>query len=814
MRPETGSPYLESQGQHIDEVQVEREVPKKYNEAATAKYEAIIAALGTRDPAEIGTMPLKDIRDNFGEALEKIVPGISKTSLRLSRFMSQTIDYLTDDGSGPTTETVVDYAATQQAVDDALDKQGFETWVRELFSGIEGDKGIWNGKDRFTPGGKSRSFRQTHLPVTLDNIAKAMAAQNGGSTKNVSGFNGIKTLRAGTAQRFKSIEGMHKLEGRLQNLTEEELTELTDALNSRLYDLIDEIDREAGRRGSDNNLIRFDMIGEIIMEASETGRYNVADIQRVFEENHHAISDELAMKVKELLFDVSQMPVNLFEAKPERAVRFNEVLAAVVPTNAGESLRAKLAENGVHVIEYAAGDQQDRLAKVNSVEGAKFSERDPDAAKLNRALEQENKAQKEEIGYLRELVRLQGKITNGTKFTRTSVRELAKKLMKDAGAKGNYLELSEILNGVYEYIATLSDPAVSPDWEDIAERTGEAAQWLMDHVEVKPDRGEYADEILKGLRTMRISLNEGQVAEAASRYGSYNDFRKAMFGSFVLSKDGTPLDVAWQDLAAQYPGTFDADVGDADMPLRLAEIVETLRDTDLAAQEFEMQRDGLLEDLRQKVYDGYWQVSTLRTVADIWKGRMDAADAAGKARLEEQAKSYQRQIDELKRRNEKASDGLARTRTEIARLNAEHTETLRQLRKEKREGIRTAQAETAERYLSGDITKKQAVDWLMKYGEKDQEDAELAVQAYAWRDEHTEYKDLSDSKIDRYIDYCESAGIDIPTFYEAQATVAGFTGEKKQQVVAYIRSMNLSRSQKWAMWYALKTSSWKDDVSF
>ena len=365
--------YLESLGKHIDEVQVEREVPKRYNQAAQEKYEAIIAALGTRDPAEIGTMPLKDIRDNFGAELEKVVPGISKTSLRLSRFMQQTIDYLMDDGSGPKTEMVVDQNATRQALEDALDRDGYEAWVRELFSGIEGDKGIYNGKERFTPSGRSRSFQQTHLPVTLDNIVKAMAAQNGGNTKNVSGFNGVKTLRAGTAQRFKSIQGMHDLEGRLQNLTEEEQTALTDGLQHRLYDLIDEIDQEAGRKGTSNNLIRFDQIGQIITEASETGRYNVAEIQRVFQENHQTISDELALKVKELLFDVSQMPVNLFEAKPRRAVRFDEVRAAVVPADASEELKRKLEKQGVPVIEYEWDNTEDRLRKVNGIEDVRFS---------------------------------------------------------------------------------------------------------------------------------------------------------------------------------------------------------------------------------------------------------------------------------------------------------------------------------------------------------------------------------------------------------------------------------------------------------
>ena len=61
-----------------------------------------------------------------------------------------------------------------------------------------------------------------------------MAGQNDGNTKNVSGFYGIKSLRAGTAERFKSIADMHKMEGRLQHLTEEEASAISDALSKRL----------------------------------------------------------------------------------------------------------------------------------------------------------------------------------------------------------------------------------------------------------------------------------------------------------------------------------------------------------------------------------------------------------------------------------------------------------------------------------------------------------------------------------------------------------------------------------------------------
>lgn len=141
--------------------------------------------------------------------------------------------------------------------------------------------------------------------------------------------------------------------------------------------------------------------------------------------------------------------------------------------------------------------------------------------------------------------------------------------------------------------------------------------------------------------------------------------------------------------------------------------------------------------------------------------------------------------------------------------------TVLQWQCEKDNGIKYSDIDVA--YLSGDITEKTAIKWLVKYGEKDEETAALATQAYRWRDQHTEYKDLSNDKIDRYIDYCESAGISIPDFYEANKRVSEISeagGTVKDNVVRYIRSLPLSRQQKWAMWYAVKTKSWKDNVSF
>lgn len=361
--------YLEEQGQHIAAVTTQREVDRGYSPERAEKYRAIAEALGTTDPETIGKMPFKQLRDEYGEALERAFPGMTKTAFRMSGILRQVQAFLEDQGGTPTYETVTDGAATRRAVDSALDRAGYERWVRDLYAGIQADSGIYNNKERFTPSGNRRSFQQTHYPVTLENIVKAMRGQNDGNSKNVSGFYGIKSLRAGLAERFKSVADMHRLEGRLKNLTEAEVRDINDALDRRLIDISEEIATK-----SPNGNGSTESVQTILMDISEGGAYTIDSIMRKYNEEYgYHITNEMAAKVRDLLFDVSQMPVNLFEAKPERVVGFNEVLAAVVPNDSSAELRDGLNRAGVRTLEYEAGNDSDRLEKVNSVEGARFS---------------------------------------------------------------------------------------------------------------------------------------------------------------------------------------------------------------------------------------------------------------------------------------------------------------------------------------------------------------------------------------------------------------------------------------------------------
>ena len=372
--------YLADKGQTV-EVKT-REVR---HEKKTSELMDDVLKLFEEDVETLRKMPLNQLHTKYAEGIKKVMLAHGRTEQQaemavakkggvfggFDKYISRILRYAQEPAYR--TETVTDTQTMEKDIDRKVDAKGFDKWLGDMFRGLIKDTGVRNEKETFTPSGRRRSFQQTHYPVTLDNIAKAMSRQNGGDTVNATGgFYGVKTLRAGTAKRFKSIADMHKSEDRLKNLTEDEAKAVNDALDQRLMDITHRIYEKKSSKGT-NQFIEYDTIGQIIMEAATGKTYTVDSIHKVFSQYGYKLGNQLCMDIRDLLFDVSQMPVHIFEAKPERAVRFDEVLAAVVPDTVSAQLMQRLNDEGVTVIEYEQGNDADRLEKVNAVEDAKFS---------------------------------------------------------------------------------------------------------------------------------------------------------------------------------------------------------------------------------------------------------------------------------------------------------------------------------------------------------------------------------------------------------------------------------------------------------
>ena len=595
--------YLEEQGKHINKVTKQQEAEKTYNPDAAERYLKIMDILGVTTPEEVGNVNMRYAADQHGAELEAIYPGVTKSAMRMGRILNAVKSYLEDKDGSPVYHTVTDINATKSAVDEALDAEGYEAWVRDLFSGIVKDSGIYNNKELFTPSGNRRSFKQTHLPVTLENIVKAMAGQNDGNSKNVSGFNGVKTLRAATAETFKSVDQMHQRKERLQNRTQEEAAALNDELQNRLFKVMEAIDNESGNRGDSNPYIRLDSIGETLAEIGESGKFGIADIQSVFQQYGKTISDDTAMEVKQLLYDVQQMPVNIFEAKPERVVGFDEAKVFVIPNNADVKLKQELLNRGYSIAEYDPNIEGHRQQVVNQFEEYKFSlsnvgeqfapygnwnvynrysthgkdirlEAAPvredvagttaeamfpdDIAPFSDDPERFDSLTDEDAPPVRNVE--YGEHGNQMTMPKSTVNMIAQNVKASLWVEDG--QMGDVRKLIEEY-GNQEFPSREQLFRNLKDNFGTHTEKMTD---------EETQEVKRTLRRYRLNVSDAIKSEITD----YGYLRQRNFGKVLFSRQGMPVDAAYEELSEMYPGYFPKDIiNPADQLLQIIEVANT-----------------------------------------------------------------------------------------------------------------------------------------------------------------------------------------------------------------------------------------------
>ena len=271
---------------------------------------------------------------------------------------------------GGATKGEIDRMATSDALRSAVDDHAVEEWIAGKLDGLLGEAGIYNGKDPYTPSGNLRSFSQLHYAYTLENIVKAMKEgqeERGGNTWGAS----AKTLQSVATPEYRSIQEIKADSGRLGMDEGAEYEAKLQAIDDQIGSIITKI-KQGNKAHSDNSFVESDIIGSILMETSK-GKRTVDAIMRAFSKEGYKISSQTAQDIQAVYQEAAEMPTGYFEAKPQRAVGFDEVLAAVIPDDSSKKLRDGLEQAGVRMLEYKTGDDADRLAKINSVEGARFS---------------------------------------------------------------------------------------------------------------------------------------------------------------------------------------------------------------------------------------------------------------------------------------------------------------------------------------------------------------------------------------------------------------------------------------------------------
>ena len=252
-------------------------------------------------------------------------------------------------------------------------------------------------------------------------------------------------------------------------------------------------------------------------------------------------------------------------------------------------------------------------------------------------------------------------LETGHHTSQTQVQRVARQLKKSTGSKMDTPRLMVQLKGLFDYIGNNDDVTFS----SVMDQAKEIAHELLDSTPEHTVRDEYAQEVLDTLRGMAITLSDEQKAETAYHHDRYGNYRKRLFGAVNLAKNGQPLDSAWQELAELYPGTFDAEENSQNMPERLLEIVEELKDSYYSYDGMDM--DDAATTVAYDIFDAYMDTPEYKTYAQRQNDRFTAMQNKYRKRLQSVKDDYRQRYEEkLKAVQSKSRQDKADMRTQYA----------------------------------------------------------------------------------------------------------------------------------------------------
>ena len=623
---------------------------------------------------------------------------------------------------GGATKGEIDRMATSDALRSAVDDHAVEEWIAGKLDGLLGEAGIYNGKDPYTPSGNLRSFSELHYAYTLENIVKAMKEgqeERGGNTWGAS----AKTLQSVATPEYRSIQEIKADSGRLGMDEGAEYEAKLQTIDDQIGSIITKI-KQGNKAHSDNSFVESDIIGSILMETSK-GKRTVDAIMRAFSKEGYKISSQTAQDIQAVYQAAAEMPTGYFEAKPQRAVGFDEVLAAVIPDDSSKKLRDGLEQAGVRMLEYKTGDDADRLAKINSVDDARFSLKAGTESKSVAALQEENRLLREQMKDYIAIQRRNGKLQESRDYWRGQTRRTqrvttdkkavtaaAKQLIQNYGADIAVKDIQGDLQSLYDYIASGYDGKDELTYTEARRRAEDIAETLVSNaVAVDSDMYDAYSDLRDYLRTTKIIYGKEYHGDIAD----YGDFRKRQFGRLNLGSEGhTNIDKVYQELSSRWPEFFSEQeqTHPTDQLLHIVEVLDGISEIN-EYNPFSRYMDQAVTGAANEIMEAFFDLpQTRKTFADRQALKLENAKAKGREQVQKVREQYTTRLAEQKARSEERLDQAilgekmagGRELAKQKRLDAERIQKVREqnaarlaeLREQNRQRVQNAIAKERE----------------------------------------------------------------------------------------------------------------------
>ncbi len=254
--------------------------------------------------------------------------------------------------------TYIDSIKLREDVEKKLNMKStakaFELWKSEVSEKLLGEPKI--------------EVKGRKVDLTLENVVEAMVGQQQNKQKGTFG-NTKGSVIAASAKRIKSMKSLkseanNKISGDIDiedesNNTNKAYEDVKQGIDAFMNDMVEHY-------AYNSTFDAFnDALQVLITMQQKNKSFDVAA-----RSNDFTPTDEMREKAEKLVEQISNLPVRYFEAKPQRAVKFNEIKAAIVPKGTDKTLIKELKSHGIHIEEYEQDVEQSRLDATKRADDA------------------------------------------------------------------------------------------------------------------------------------------------------------------------------------------------------------------------------------------------------------------------------------------------------------------------------------------------------------------------------------------------------------------------------------------------------------
>lgn len=277
-------------------------------------------------------------------------------------------------------------------------------------------------------------------------------------------------------------------------------------------------------------------------------------------------------------------------------------------------------------------DKQVRFSRKDDV-----SVTSEDAKKLQK--------QNDKLKQALEVAKQEIKLSDGHHVKASAVERLAGSLLKEYSSKMDKAELVSNITELFDYIGNGENVV----WDEVQAGAMNIALNVLDQSSKRNtewyDNTKPAREFLKN---NTIKLNEKQLAEVQSAFGSYTEFRRELYNKAKFSKtEGISLEQAWRDLSSMFPDTFDPDTPDVDMPTLLHDEVLNMYDRPIE-NPYGYGMKEYAADLAMRLYGEYMAMPERKTFADKQQKKLEMQRARYNTLMEQQREQAKAKYEKLR----------------------------------------------------------------------------------------------------------------------------------------------------------------------